>query len=105
MCTSSSGAVDVEHIQLRAKIAHRNEKRKHESDYGSYVMVLLVVLITVFTYPTENMVAGGVTLQHVFYCGWITAIATGAGVLPFFFLSKPNKFWMGISNGIFDFLL
>jgi hypothetical protein len=40
-----------------------------------------------------------VTSQHVWYFGWITAISTGVGVLPFFFFSEPEKYWVGASNG------
>jgi ZIP family zinc transporter len=40
-----------------------------------------------------------VTCQHVWYYGWITAVATGFGAVPFVFIKEPNKFWMGVSNG------
>lgn len=36
---------------------------------------------------------------HVWYFGWITAVCTGLGALPFFFIKEPNKLWIGISNG------
>mmetsp|Transcript_5602 Transcript_5602/g.7758 ORF Transcript_5602/g.7758 Transcript_5602/m.7758 type:complete len:271 (+) Transcript_5602:42-854(+) len=41
-----------------------------------------------------------VTYQHVWYYGWITAVSTGVGVLPFFLISEPDKYWIGVSNAI-----
>lgn len=71
----------------------------HDFDYTAYGLLLILILISVFTYPVDWATGGKVSLQHVWYYGWITAISTGAGVLPFYFISEPNKFWMGISNG------
>ena len=39
-------------------------------------------------------------VMQVFYCGWITAVSTGLGVLPFLVFNEPNKFYMGVSNAI-----
>ena len=36
----------------------------------------------------------------MFYYGWITAISTGAGVLPFYIVNIPSKLWLGICNAI-----
>ncbi|MFH5831729.1 ZIP family metal transporter [Halalkalibaculum sp. DA384] len=36
----------------------------------------------------------------VFLYALITAVATGLGALPFFFLKKLTRTWLGISNGI-----
>jgi hypothetical protein len=78
------------------KRAAAKSSSKHSYDYISYILLAIVILLTYFTYPSSER---KVTLQHVWYNGWITAVATGAGALPFFFLHEPNKFWMGVSNG------
>jgi hypothetical protein len=78
------------------KRAAAKSSSKHSYDYISYILLTIVILLTYFTYPSSER---KVTLQHVWYNGWITAVATGAGALPFFFLNEPNKFWMGVSNG------
>lgn len=87
--------------EIKSVISKRNKEKlkMHESstDFTAYFLVLLIIAISILTYP-ENW-ESKVEIQHVWYYGWITAIATGAGVIPFFFLTDPNKFWMGISNG------
>lgn len=67
-------------------------------DWKGYGLLFVIVLITVFTCP-DSFKGQKVSLHHVWYYGWITAVSTGAGVLPFFLFSEPNKFWMGVSNG------
>lgn len=41
----------------------------------------------------------GITIQHVWYYGWITALSTGLGTLPFLIVSDMNQWWLGVSNG------
>ena len=92
--------------QMKAIVSSKTSKKKTNSidsgDYLSYFTLAIIVLITIVTCPTDWSLENKVTTHHVWYNGWITAVATGVGVLPFFFLSsEPNKFWMGISNGKF----
>ena len=42
----------------------------------------------------------GASLSYVFYHGWLTAVSTGLGVLPFYFVSEPNQTWVGICNSV-----
>ena len=72
--------------------------QKSSMDIKSWLLLLLLVLITIFTYP-DFSASSKVGIRQVWYYGWITAVSTGAGVIPFFFVSEPTKFWMGISNG------
>lgn len=83
---------------LHSIAAKRTRKRNQKSqiDFVAIFFVLMVILVSIFTLPTDWSV---VRAQHVWYYGWITAVSTGLGVVPFFFFSEPNKFWMGISNG------
>lgn len=85
---------------LQTIVSKRSKKKAPGAgrvDYVALFFILLVILISVFTLPEDWSV---VRAQHVWYYGWITAVSTGAGVLPFFFFSEPNKYWMGISNGM-----
>jgi ZIP family zinc transporter len=66
-------------------------------DWLSYLLLVLVVAVTVFSFPRE--VFEGVSLQKVWYFGWITAVSTGLGVVPFYFVGAPNKAFMGLANG------
>lgn len=84
---------------LQQIVAKRSKKKPHplaKIDFVAIFLIVLVVLISIFTLPDDW---NGVSALHVWYYGWITAVSTGIGVLPFFFFSEPNKFWMGISNG------
>lgn len=71
-------------------------------DVPSIATMAVIVLVTVFACP-ESLLNGAdtlVSLHHVFYSGWITAVATGVGVVPFFFINEPSKFYTGLSNAI-----
>lgn len=68
-----------------------------------YLSLLLIAVITVVTiphpfHPPHNEPP---SYQHVFYYGWLTALSTGMGVLPFLFLPQVPSFWIGVSNGTF----
>jgi hypothetical protein len=74
-------------------------------NYGASPLDLFIflslILITVTTYPTiSSTFVSHVPISFVWFYGWITAISTGLGALPFVFVKEPNKFWMGISNGL-----
>ncbi|KAJ9455444.1 hypothetical protein DIPPA_55090 [Diplonema papillatum] len=58
-----------------------------------------VVLVTLVSAPS-TMSPKRADWHHVFFYAWITDLATGAGVLPFLFVSKVSKKTLGISNSI-----
>ncbi len=93
----------VENITNLKNIVNKRAKYKsgsvQRSNLINYLLLFIVVLITIFCYPQSWDV---VTVRHVFYYGWLTAISTGAGVIPFFFIKQPDKYWMGVSNGKFE---
>ena len=68
-------------------------------DILSVSLIALIITITIVTMPKKAL-NGAVTLAHVWYYGWITAISTGLGALPFYFVQEPNKFWIGVSNAV-----
>ncbi len=85
-----------------AKHNKRQNKQKNQynmQDSLNYALLACIILITVLTYPMNNKIDDVVTIHHVWYYGWMTAVATGLGAIPFIFFSQPDKFWMGISNG------
>jgi hypothetical protein len=67
-------------------------------DYTSYISLVILLVITLVTYPRWGD-HNSVSWQHVGFYGWLTCISTGGGVIPFFFVQEPQKFWMGVSNG------
>jgi hypothetical protein len=70
----------------------------------TYILLVLFAVITVVSIPTPLHPARGEkpTTKHVFYYGWLTAISTGLGALPFYFIPKVGPFWVGVSNGTFS---
>lgn len=64
-----------------------------------YLLLLAFALLTVLSYPRPFQPHGTPTIKHVFFYGWMTAISTGLGVLPFAFLPNVATYWVGVSNG------
>jgi hypothetical protein len=66
-------------------------------DWRACTLLTIVIFVTFFCYP--SMDTEKVTIHQVWYYGWITAVSTGIGVLPFYIISNPDTYWRGISNG------
>ena len=77
----------------------KKAKTQKPIDFFGILMLISVGLITVCTFPKWDTTST-VTLHHVFYYGWITAISTGFGVIPCYLFSNPSKFWIGVSNAV-----
>jgi hypothetical protein len=67
----------------------------------TYILLVLFAVITIVSSPTPLHPARGEkpSIKHVFYYGWLTAISTGLGALPLYFIPKVGPFWIGVSNG------
>jgi hypothetical protein len=63
------------------------------------VSLILIALISYFTYPDSLQPVGRPTLNHVWYFGWISALSTGLGVLPLIFSPRLDTWWVGVTNG------
>ena len=104
---SKSSSKPIEYESSGGKDSLLKDDKNGESsseksiDYISYFLLGICIMITIFAFPSDLCKGNTrVELIHVFYYGWITAISTGLGVVPFFFLTEPNKFWMAISNAV-----
>jgi hypothetical protein len=79
------------------------KSRESKFDWLGWSTLLLIIIITILGYPSNILPftndAKLISLFEVWYYGWITAVSTGLGIMPFFFVNKPNRYWMGISNG------
>lgn len=97
--SEKSSNKDLKDSKIKSK-SGKSSSHSHVKMIDIAILVALI-LITVFTHPhiTSEQPTGHVPLSYVWYYGWITAVSTGLGALPFFFVTEPNKFWMGISNG------
>lgn len=69
-----------------------------------YVLLIGFAVLTYATIPVPLHPTPGTspTIQHVFYYGWLTAMSTGLGALPFLFFPDVATYWVGISNGTFS---
>jgi ZIP family zinc transporter len=93
--TSGTDIETVKHAAIR-----RSMKPTGSLDIAGICLLIIIIVITVFGNPGDWDVASKVHVGHVFYYGWITAISTGFGALPFFFISSTSIFWIGVSNAI-----
>jgi hypothetical protein len=79
------------------------KSRGSNFDWMGWCTLLLIIIITILGYPSNLFPFTNdvqmISLFEVWYYGWITAVSTGLGIIPFFFVNKPNRYWMGISNG------
>lgn len=68
----------------------------------AYTLALCIILITLYSLPIHHPTHGhgSKNAHYVWWCGWLTAIATGLGALPFYWIRDVDKFWLGISNGL-----
>lgn len=64
--------------------------------------LIAIAVLTYLTLPDPFSPPPGdePTINHVFYYGWLTALSTGLGAVPFFVLRGVADFWVGISNGM-----
>lgn len=81
---------------------HTHHLTDDRLEFIHYFVMVLLAYISYATYPPGSLsitqAQGGMTLLHVWYYGWITALSTGLGTLPFALFSDMNKWWLGISN-------
>jgi len=61
---------------------------------------IIIALISYLTFPEPLQPVGRPSVLHVWYCGWISALSTGLGVLPLLFTPELNPFLTGASNAI-----
>lgn len=68
-----------------------------------YVLLIAFAILTFVTIPKPFHPPPGVapSIEHVFFYGWLTAMSTGLGALPFLLFPDVATFWVGISNGTF----
>ena len=61
-------------------------------------------MLIVFSYATLPKVLWrpdvSPSVQSVWYFGWLTALSTGIGPLPFFFMDKPSQILLGAANAV-----
>jgi hypothetical protein len=108
----------LQHQAMAVAAATKKEKEKAASSSSStssatttspktapwvYILLVSFAIITYVTIPVPLHPQPGLgvppSIQHVFYYGWLTALSTGLGALPFVLFPDVATFWVGISNG------
>jgi hypothetical protein len=81
----------------------KNKRKEKTTPTWVFALLLAFSSITYLTIPHPLHPAHGQepSMQHVFYYGWLTAMSTGLGALPFLLFPDVASFWVGISNGTF----
>jgi hypothetical protein len=83
----------------------RGSKKSSVTPKWVYALLIVFAILTIVTIPVpfHPTVQEGPTVRHVFYYGWLTAMSTGLGALPFLLFPDVATFWIGISNGTYYF--
>jgi hypothetical protein len=76
-----------------------SQAKKEKTPLWVILALVCIVVISVVTIPRPFHPEGEPSISHVFYYGWLTAISTGLGVVPFIFMPDVPTFWVGVSNG------
>lgn len=81
----------------------KNKRKVKTTPAWVYILLVAFASITYLTIPNPLHPVHGQepSIQHVFYYGWLTAMSTGVGALPFLLFPDVASFWVGISNGEF----
>ena len=87
--------------QMNGKEKNQQQQTKPVTPRWVYVLLVIFALLTILTipHPFHPTVKDGPTIRHVFYYGWLTAMSTGLGALPFLLYPDVGTYWVGISNG------
>mmetsp|Transcript_2238 Transcript_2238/g.3185 ORF Transcript_2238/g.3185 Transcript_2238/m.3185 type:complete len:363 (+) Transcript_2238:325-1413(+) len=92
----------VEKESTNTKVASESEGHAEiaETSTITIISMILIAVISIFTYPESLQPVGRPTVNHVWYFGWISALSTGLGVLPLIFSPDFNTYWVGVTNAI-----
>jgi hypothetical protein len=88
--------------QVEAAVAPKqNGNREIKTPVWVWVLLAVFAAVTLATVPEPFHPPHGEapSIRHVFYYGWLTAISTGLGALPFLLFPDVATYWVGISNG------
>uniref|UniRef100_A0AAV1UPT9 Uncharacterized protein n=1 Tax=Peronospora matthiolae TaxID=2874970 RepID=A0AAV1UPT9_9STRA len=104
----ASGAAAVSQASQRLQEEHSEHDDKRplgtsgNTKRCAYALAFVMLFITVYSHPMHHRFhgRGGKNGYYVWWCGWLTAVATGLGALPFYWIRNMDKYWLGICNGL-----
>lgn len=92
---SGSGSDIIESISR----ASNNQTPHLPSKWIVNIFLFLLGMISYLSFNAANQ-ATHVCTSVVWWYGWLTAVCTGLGALPFMFVTELDKLYLGLSNGI-----
>ena len=76
-------------------------RKQQLPSYSRWTCFSLLVVISYVTFPKKLWdLNAPPSLQSVWFFGWITALSTGIGAIPFFFVDRPSQLILGSANAI-----
>ena len=108
---SGSFSIDLDNMEIEIDQNHEGRERDiseplmnseiQKTPVWVYVLLFLFAGLSLLTIPQPFHPVHGQepTILHVFYYGWLTALSTGLGALPFLLFPDIQSYWVGISNG------
>ncbi|KAI9918857.1 hypothetical protein PsorP6_011794 [Peronosclerospora sorghi] len=109
LITQRAGNVSSSEMTLQRHEAAESSDEDVETLLGgittrqcSYGLAVMMLLITIYSFPLHHYARshGGKDARYVWWCGWLTAVATGFGALPFYWIRDMDKYFLGICNGL-----
>ena len=89
--------MDTESKQI---LSNESAEHPNSNSLGTSLSLFTIGVLSVFGFVQLNSAVGTpVTAIHVWWYGWVTALSTGFGALPFLFVRVLNPKWLGASNG------
>ena len=100
--SGSSGGKSCSSPEKKARErACENDERPRETHPSRWTWLgyILIAIISKVTLP-DNLRPASPSLAHVWYFGWVTAISTGLGAAPLFFVRDSGKKVLAVGNAI-----
>lgn len=96
-----AAATKMSQQQMNGQQRSQPQPTKAVTPRWVYILLVVFALLTILTipHPFHPTIKDGPTVRHVFYYGWLTAMSTGLGALPFLLYPDVGTYWVGISNG------
>jgi cation transport ATPase len=100
-----AAATKTSQQQMNGQQRSQPQQTKAVTPRWVYILLVVFALLTILTipHPFHPTIKDGPTVRHVFYYGWLTAMSTGLGALPFLLYPDVGTYWVGISNGTSKF--
>lgn len=81
--------------QLESGKGVETEKKPYRYSRG---IVAFIIILTLLSYPSGTRRLD--STHYIWWCGYLTALATGLGAVPFYWIKTMDRFWLGVCNAL-----